>query len=110
MIPLLFSVFCIPLTAYTQETNECYLCAQCAAVVRSHNLRETETPVREREDWSPPKKIVTMFGPDMAGFMKPLTGDIEFVAAGSQEAVADVIGDADIYIGTCTREIVERGY
>jgi len=98
----------LPVSA--QEADEdCFLCAEAAALIEEYSLRESETPVRELPGWTPPKRIVVMAGQRLADLLRNAAPDAEIIAAGSPEAAADLIEGADVYFGICTPEIAQRG-
>ena len=92
-----------------QAQDECFLCAEAQAVIATFGLRESDTPLREREGWTPPRKIVTTFDPSASAMSSRVLPDTEFIHAGSPAEAAKHIADADVYIGFCTPEIAEKG-
>jgi hypothetical protein len=60
-------------------------------------LRESDIQMRDRDGWAPPKKIVTVFQPGRPNPFQQLMPQAEFINAGSPEAAAEHIADADAY-------------
>lgn len=104
----------VPATA--QNAAECdQYCQAAAAVIERFELREAPSPVRERPDWRPPVRIV-VFGEGFARFLSQFAPEAEVVGVeGRMEdgqmfsAVADEIEGADVLVGLCSPEIIERG-
>lgn len=101
-------LFAISASAQNEQEN-CFLCDEAKAIIEEHGLRLSATPVREREVWAPPKKIVTTFPLGTFDQYRNAFPGIEFVDAGSPEAAAEHIADADVLIGLCTPEIARLG-
>ena len=110
LISLVLVAIMLSTSSAAQETSEpCIFCDEAKAVVAEFGLRESRTPVRERESWGPINKIVTVFRPGALDFLAPMLGDIEVVNAGSPEAAVEHIADADVFIGWCVPGIAQQG-
>ncbi|HVY66357.1 MAG TPA: D-2-hydroxyacid dehydrogenase [Gammaproteobacteria bacterium] len=100
-----------PLTAQNSASDCDRLCTDAAALVKRFDLREGATPVRERQDWRQPRKIVVADVP-LADTLRGVLPGIEVVGVPGLRNFAGmekVVGDADVLIGLCTPEIVKRG-
>jgi phosphoglycerate dehydrogenase-like enzyme len=87
------------------------LCEAGVALVERFALREDDTPVRERSDWAPPTRIVVA-DESAARFLREIAPDAEVVGiAGLRnfEDMADAVEGAEVLIGLCSPEIIERG-
>ena len=102
-----FGLF-VPFSLQGQEPTTCPLCEPAAQLVERFGLRES-SPVRERPDWTPPVKVVTMFGEQLADVLSTFVPGIEIIGVAGPPDVPAVIEGADVYIGQCTPEIIERG-
>ncbi len=100
----------VPMAA--QDAADCdRLCQAGAARIERFGLREAPTPVRERPGWAPPVRIVVASG-GFANFLRGVAPNAEVVGAqGGRNfaAVAEVIEGADVLVGLCSPEIIERG-
>ncbi len=100
----------VPMAA--QDAADCdRLCQAGAALIERFGLREAPTPVRERPGWAPPVRIVVASG-GFANFLRGVAPNAEVVGAqGGRNfaAVAEVIEGADVLVGLCSPEIIERG-
>ena len=80
-------------------------------LIERFELREGPTPVRERADWTPPKKIVVADVP-LADYLRSIAPGVEIVGVPGLRnfaAMEAVVADADVLIGLCTPAIVARG-
>lgn len=108
----LMSLILLSSVSDAQETApNCILCKEAAALIEEYSLRESKTPMRERDGWAPPARVVTdgSGGERLANLVRMIAPDAEVVVAGSPEDAANHIAGADVYIGLCTPEIAERG-
>lgn len=106
----IFALLLVGATASAQDNDDaCFLCSEAAAFIDEYSLRESATPIRDRKDWAPPKRIVHMYSQGFSDVLSRIAPDAEIVAAGSLDAVGDLIAGADIYIGTCNAEIAKHG-
>src|SRR5215469_4284918 len=75
---------------------------EVASVLKKFNVQEARTPVSERKDWRPPKKIVALAssipGPERAALARILPG-VKIVYARDVPTAAKEAGDADIVTG-----------
>jgi phosphoglycerate dehydrogenase-like enzyme len=92
-----------------QTGTDCPVCAEAAAVVTELALREAPTPVRERADWAPPRRIVTIGGEPMAALLRQMAPEAEVVLVADAEAAVAALAGADVFVGWCTSEIIEAG-
>jgi phosphoglycerate dehydrogenase-like enzyme len=87
------------------------LCEAAAALIERFELREAPTPVRERPGWAPPKRIVVA-DVAIADVLRGVAPDAEIVGVPGLRnfaAMAEAVEGADVLVGLCTPEIVERG-
>ena len=87
------------------------LCTDAAALVQRFDLREGAAPVREREGWERPKKIVVADVP-LADYLRTVVPGVEIIGVAglrNYSAMAEAVAGADVLIGLCTPEIVARG-
>jgi phosphoglycerate dehydrogenase-like enzyme len=87
------------------------LCEAAAALIERFDLREAPVPVRKRPGWAPPKRIVVA-DVAIADVLRAIAPDAEVVAVPGLRnfaAMAEAVEDADVLVGLCTPEIVERG-
>jgi len=98
--------------ASTQPASDCdELCAAGAALIERFELRESAAPVREREGWAPPKKIVVA-DVEAAEALRALAPEAEVVGVPGLRnfaGMAEVIADADVLVGLCTPDLIARG-
>jgi len=108
---ILALVACLSFTqhAQAQEDESCPTCLDVESVVEEFGLREGLQPVRERPGWHPPKVVVTMFGERAAHTFRLIMPDAEVIGANGMEAAAEVVADADLYIGRCHPDILANG-
>ncbi len=86
------------------------LCAAGAALVERFELREGSTPVRERPEWAPPRKIVVA-DVAVADALRPIAGGAAVVGVAGLRNFAgmgDVIADADVLVGLCSPELIAK--
>jgi phosphoglycerate dehydrogenase-like enzyme len=87
------------------------LCVAAEQLVERFELRAGATAVREREDWRRPKKIVVADVP-LADYLRDIAPAVDIVGVPglrNYAGMAAVVEGADVLIGLCTPEIVERG-
>jgi len=98
-------------SAVGQSTDCDALCVAGAALVERFELRESERPVRERADWTPPKKIVVadVAAADVLRALAPGTEIVGVQGLRNFKGMAEVIADADVLVGLCTPELIARG-
>lgn len=111
--PLVLSFVLTPLIAApaaAQPGSGCVLCREGAALIERFDLREMETPTRDRPGWAPPRKIVVM--PPMSAwdsllpFVQAVAPGAEVVSLTPRANLAEVVGGADVLIGICTPQIL----
>jgi len=77
--------------------------------VASLGLVESDTPVRDREGWRKPRKIVVRTNEERLPWMREVVDGVELVAATTEaEAIAAAPG-ADGLIGFCSAAILDAG-
>jgi phosphoglycerate dehydrogenase-like enzyme len=73
-----------------------------AAILKKYNVQEAPTPIRERKDWRPPKKLVALASsippPERATLARILPG-VQIVYAKDVATAAREAADADIVTG-----------
>jgi phosphoglycerate dehydrogenase-like enzyme len=87
------------------------LCEAAAALVERFELRAAPSPVRERDGWQPPQKIVVADVP-LAEYLRGIAPGVEIVGVAglrNYAGMAAVVEGADVLVGLCTPEIVARG-
>lgn len=101
----------VPPAAAQEDVERCELCEAGAALVARFQLREAPSPVREREGWTPPVRIVTLepFGIGLAELIRTVAPNAEVIPVSSIRAAVRVIAEADVYVGWCTRALVDAG-
>lgn len=99
-------------SANAQQARACdSLCETAAALIDRFELREGPAPVRDRAGWRPPKKIVVADVP-LADYLRNIAPGVEIVGVAglrNYAGMAAVVEGAEVLIGLCTPEIVERG-
>lgn len=97
-------------SSFAQEpVDECVLCAEAEALIMNFGLREAQAPVREREGWTPPKYILTVFPEQWASEMRKVAPDAEVVSLQDVQDREAAIEKADVFIGKCTPELAAIG-
>jgi phosphoglycerate dehydrogenase-like enzyme len=98
-----------PLAAQARDCDA--LCEAGAALVERFELREGDTPVRDRPGWAAPRKIVVA-DVAVADALRSLAPGAEVVGVPGLRnfaGMAEVIADADVLVGLCTPELIARG-
>jgi phosphoglycerate dehydrogenase-like enzyme len=95
--------------AFAQPAQSCDHCAEAVALIARFELAEGRAPVRERANWAPPRKIVTMRGEEWVRLLRAVAPSAEIVGVDSPEAAVAVVPGADVYVGLCTPAIVAAG-
>ena len=80
------------------------------ALVERLELEASATPVREREGWAPPRKVLVWnLAPEFADVLRAAAPGVELLlAATAAEAVA-LAPEADAVLGLCTPEVLDAG-
>jgi phosphoglycerate dehydrogenase-like enzyme len=103
-------IYAAPLMAQSASNeNDCLLCDEAAQLIERFKLREDAQPVRERENWRAPQKILTGFNERFADMVRAVAPDADVVYAKNEAELLSHIEDADVYLGDCTPELMERG-
>lgn len=76
-----------------------------ANVIKELRIEEDSTPVRERKDWRPPKKIVVLGSADKLQGAVP---GAQMIAVPNAAAARAVLKDADVLVGLNTSGICDR--
>lgn len=101
-----------PIPGFAQDGADCDdLCRAAAALVMRFDLREGAAPVRQRADWAPPTRIVVA-DEAAAQFLGEVAPNAEVIGvAGLRNFadMADAVEGAEILVGLCSPEIIERG-
>jgi phosphoglycerate dehydrogenase-like enzyme len=87
------------------------LCVAASDLVERFELREGGPPVRARDGWQPPKKVVVADVP-LADYLRSIAPGVEIVGIQGLRNYADMaeaVAGADVLVGLCTPEIVARG-
>jgi len=80
-----------------------------AQVIDELGLELDATPLRDRDNWAEPKKmIVRGFGPLNAEFMASRIEGVEFVTAMEELDALNHIEDADAVIGFCSAKLIKK--
>lgn len=77
-------------------------------IVEDAGLEEGAVATRDRPGWRTPRKIVVSDEYDIIERLRTAFPGLEVVGAGSAQAAADAIRDADAVMGFCNAEIAER--
>jgi phosphoglycerate dehydrogenase-like enzyme len=100
------------LPAAGQDAANCdALCEAGTALIERFDLEESPVPVRERPGWAPPKRIVVA-DVEAAAFLREVAPDAEIIGVPGLRnfsGMADVVAGAEVLIGLCSPEIIERG-
>ena len=93
-----------------QASDECTFCSDANALIERYNLREDESPVRERPNWRRPIKIVTLYGEEAALPLRAIAPDAVVVGVNDLAEAAEQIADADVYFTDwCSDEVISKG-
>jgi phosphoglycerate dehydrogenase-like enzyme len=99
-------------SAGAQTSGVCdSLCAAAAELVERFELREGASPVRQREGWERPKKIVVADVP-LADTLRGVLPGVEIVGVPglrNYAGMSEVVAGADVLVGLCAPDIVARG-
>jgi phosphoglycerate dehydrogenase-like enzyme len=98
-----------PPAAAQDEVDRCQLCAAGAELIGRFQLREAPSPVRERSGWTPPVRIVMVGDEGLAALIRTVAPNADVIRVSSARAAASVIAGADVYLGQCTRGLIEAG-
>ena len=90
--------------------------AATAKLIQDLGLKQSPQSIREAKTWQKPKRIVLVMAarqlesrPDAVEWLKPVAGDAEFVVANSRKEAANLLDGADVLLGYCTHETLEKG-
>lgn len=86
-------------------------CTAAAELVERFDLRESATPVRERADWGPVKRIAVA-DVAVADALRQVAPGVEVIGVPGLrnfEAMATAVEGAEVLVGLCSPEIVARG-
>ncbi len=90
--------------------------AATAKLIHDLGLREGPQPVREASYWQKPGRIVVLMEarqrdsrPDALEWLKPVAGGAELIVASSRKEMVDLLEGADVLLGYCTHETLEKG-
>jgi phosphoglycerate dehydrogenase-like enzyme len=79
-------------------------------LIRDLGLIEGPTPVRDRKDWSPPRKVlVRVVTPELVAALKQVAPAVEIVPVRDASDAVAKAADADAVFGLCTPEILAAG-
>ncbi|GMR13993.1 MAG: D-2-hydroxyacid dehydrogenase [Gemmatimonadota bacterium] len=98
-----------PPAAAQEKAGRCELCEAGAELISRFQLREAPSPVRERDGWLPPVRIVMVGSEGVAAVIRRVAPNAEVMQVSSARAAAKVIAGADVYVGQCTRDLIEAG-
>jgi len=80
------------------------------ALVERLNLEASATPVREREGWAPPRKVLVWnLAPEFADVLRAAAPGVELLLAASAAEAVALAPQADAVLGFCTPEVLEAG-
>ena len=99
----------VPTPLLGQDAPPCPSCIDATALIERFDLRAAPDPVRERDGWAPPRKIVTMMGRGWGPALQRIAPDAEVVAVDDMESALEALPGADVYIGFCGPGIAESG-
>jgi phosphoglycerate dehydrogenase-like enzyme len=102
-------LFCLVLAAAPSAPAAAQTAA--ATLIERFDLREAPTPVRERAGWAPPKRIVVA-DTAIADALRAIAPDAEVIGVPglrNYAAMAEAVEGADVLIGLCTPDIIQRG-
>jgi phosphoglycerate dehydrogenase-like enzyme len=103
-VAVIVAILASPVLASAQQAT-----SDGAALIARLGLREGATPVRELPGWAPPRRIV-VHGPDAwAEPLRAAAPGTQIITAPTPDSAALILGDADVYVGICTPQIIEAG-
>ena len=90
--------------------------AATAELIQALGLKQSPQASREATYWQKPRRIVLVMEarqresrPDAVDWLKQVAGDAEFVVAPNRKAAADLLDGADVLLGYCTHETLNKG-
>ena len=86
-------------------------CADCDApqLIRQLGLREAPEPVRDRDGWVRPRRVLVRGGPEMIEWMRPAAPGVELVAAPDLATALREVPTAEAVLGFCSADVLEAG-
>ncbi len=86
-------------------------CPRCDldGLIDELGLVEAPAPVREREGWRAPRKVVVRGEEGFADWLQEVAPGVEIVAAAEYEEAVGSLPGADAVLGYCSAEILEAG-
>lgn len=90
-----------------QTPATCQGCESAEALIRRYDLREDRTPMRDRDGWTPPRKIVAIGTAEMFAPLQAAVRGVDFVTVPDLDSAPAAMADADVLIGQCTSEILD---
>lgn len=85
-------------------------------LIQQLGLKQSPQPIREAAYWQKPRRIVVVMEvrqresrPDAVEWLQQVAGDAEFVVAASRKEAAKLLEGADVLLGYCTHETLNKG-
>lgn len=94
---------------FAQPVGACGYCDEAQELVVRFGLDEGMVATRERPDWAPLRRIVTMRGDEWVPLLGTVFPAAEIVGVDSPEDAVNALTGADVYVGLCNAAIVEAG-
>jgi phosphoglycerate dehydrogenase-like enzyme len=80
------------------------------SIEERYQLEEAATPLRDRESWRKPKRVLIVGGsPDLLEQLKSQSPGVEFVRADNAVQAQTLAASADAVLGACSPAILEAG-
>lgn len=79
------------------------------ALIRNYDLEVADEPVRQRDDWQPPDRVLVRADPERVRWLQSAAPDVELVAVGGRAQARDELAGADALIGLCSDRLLEQG-
>ncbi len=78
-------------------------------VIEHYGLEQSDTPVKDRDGWRKPKRILLGgFAAGAGSALRSAAPDVEFIVAGTPDAQA-TIASIDAVIGVCSADVLNAG-
>ena len=92
----------------TAEAQDVAPCPECGAeLIEKLGLREAETPLRDRPDWTPPEVIVVFGNESFVAQLQAAAPGVEVVDISEDGAWTEYMHRADAVIGECSSSVVD---
>ena len=82
---------------------------EAEALIAELELRESAEAVRDRDGWTPPRRIVVRGSSSFVRSLQSEAPGVELIAASTLEAAVEAAPGADAIIGFCSAEVLSAG-